>query len=66
VIAVVEHLIRLGITRLVATVTVGNTASARLLTKAGFAFTRVIPENDVIRGVAHDDEEYVRIVDRLS
>jgi RimJ/RimL family protein N-acetyltransferase len=61
VVAVVEHLIGLGITRLVATVTVGNAASARVLTKAGFAFTRVIPENDTIRGALHDDEEYVRI-----
>lgn len=59
--AVVEHLISVGVARLVATVTVGNAASARVLTKSGFAFTRVIPENDVIRGVLYDDEEYIRI-----
>ena len=58
--AVVEHLIGLGVTRLVATVTAGNEASARVLTKAGFAFARVIPDNDTIRGALHDDEEYVR------
>jgi RimJ/RimL family protein N-acetyltransferase len=61
VVAVVDHLIGVGVTRLVATVTAGNAASARVLTKAGFTFTRVIPENDVIRGVSHDDEEYIRI-----
>jgi len=61
VVAVVDHLIGVGVTRLVATVTAGNAASARVLTKAGFAFTRVIPGNDIIRGVAHDDEEYIRI-----
>jgi RimJ/RimL family protein N-acetyltransferase len=60
VVAVVEHLIALGVT-LVATVTVGNTASARVLTRAGFTFTRVIPENDTIRGVLHSDEEYIRM-----
>jgi len=64
--AVVEHLISVGVARLVATVTVGNAASARVLTKAGFAFTRVIPENDMIRGVLYDDEEYIRIAIRLS
>ncbi|MFT3775938.1 MAG: GNAT family N-acetyltransferase [Minicystis sp.] len=63
VVAVVEHLIGAGVTRLVATVTAGNGASARLLTKAGFTFTRLIPENDIIRGVPHDDEEYIRIAD---
>lgn len=61
VVAVVDHLIGVGVTRLVATVTAGNAASARVLTKAGFAFTRVIPENDIIHGVVHDDEEYIRI-----
>ena len=59
--AVVDHLIGAGVTRLVATVTVGNVASARVLTKAGFVLTRVLPENDTIRGVLHDDEEYIRI-----
>ncbi|MEO7331637.1 MAG: GNAT family N-acetyltransferase, partial [Minicystis sp.] len=62
VVAVVEHLIHLGVTRFLATVTVGNQASARVLAKAGFTLTRVIPENDTIRGVLHDDEEYLREV----
>ncbi|APR76464.1 GCN5-related N-acetyltransferase [Minicystis rosea] len=62
VVAVVDHLIGMGVPRLVATVTAGNAASGRLLRKAGFTFTRLIPENDIIRGVAHDDEEYIRIV----
>ena len=55
-----DHLLRQGIHRLVATVTVGNHASAQVLKKSGFAFTRVIPDNDTIRGVLLDDEEYVR------
>lgn len=59
--AVVEHLMALGVTRFAATVTVGNRASARVLVKAGFAFTRVIRDNDTIRGALHDDEEYVRV-----
>jgi RimJ/RimL family protein N-acetyltransferase len=48
-----------GVQRLVATVTVGNIASARVLQKAGFAFSRVLPGNDCLRGVVVDDEEYV-------
>jgi RimJ/RimL family protein N-acetyltransferase len=47
--------------RLVATVTVGNVASGRVLQKAGFSFTQILPANDIIRGVAFDDEEYVRL-----
>ncbi|MBC7542199.1 MAG: GNAT family N-acetyltransferase [Candidatus Sericytochromatia bacterium] len=62
VVAVVNHLIGRGILRLVATVTVGNAASRRVLAKAGFTFTRVLTDNDMIRGVVHDDDEYVRTV----
>ena len=54
------HLMQRGVRRLVATVTVGNTASARVLQKAGYQFTRVLPANDQIRGVPVDDEEYVK------
>ena len=49
-----------GIHHLVATVTVGNHASAQVLKKAGFSFTRILPDNDTLRGEPVDDEEYVR------
>jgi RimJ/RimL family protein N-acetyltransferase len=58
--AVADHLVQRGIHRLVATVTVGNHASAQVLKKAGFSFTRIIPENDILRGEPVDDQEYVR------
>ena len=58
--AIVEHFRQHGIARLRATVTSGNTASTRVLEKSGFVRTRIITENDVIRGVKHDDIEYVR------
>jgi ribosomal-protein-alanine N-acetyltransferase len=58
--AATQQLIALGVDRLVATVTVGNMASARVLQKAGFQFTRILAGNDVIRGVVVDDEEYVK------
>ena len=58
--AIADHLVHQGIQRIVATVTVGNHASAQVLKKAGFAFTRIIPENDILRGAPVDDEEYVR------
>ena len=57
--AAVKHLLRQGTTRLIATVTAGNTASTRVLQKAGFSFSRVIPDNDILRGNLVDDEEYV-------
>ena len=50
-----------GVHRLVATVTMGNTASARVLQKAGYEFNRVLVGNDTIRGIAIDDEEYVKL-----
>ena len=60
--AAADHLLRQGIHSVAATVTVGNHASAQVLKKAGFTFTRVIPDNDTIRGEVLDDEEYVRAV----
>ena len=58
--AATQHLIAQGVHRLVATVTVGNAASVRVLQKAGFAFNRLLPNNDELRGVSVDDEEYVK------
>ena len=60
--AIADHLMRQCIHRLIATVTVGNHASAQVLKKAGFLFTRIIPGNDTLRGEPVDDEEYVRTV----
>jgi len=62
VIAATQHLIAQGMHRLVATVTAGNQASVRVLQKAGYEFNRILPGNDVIRGVAVDDEEYVKAI----
>ncbi len=58
--AAADHLLRQGVSQLVATVTVGNLASGQVLRKAGFSFSRIIPDNDTLRGVLFDDEEYVR------
>jgi RimJ/RimL family protein N-acetyltransferase len=60
--AVTQCLISQGVHRLVATVTVGNIASERVLQKAGFVFTRVLVGNDIIRGEPMDDREYVLVV----
>jgi ribosomal-protein-alanine N-acetyltransferase len=60
--AVADHLVSHGIHRLVACVTVGNRASAQVLKKAGFVFNGILPDNDTLRGVPVDDEEYVRTV----
>lgn len=60
--ATADHLLGSGVTRLIATVTVGNHASAKVLKKTGFVFGRTIPGSDTIRGVLCDDEEYVRSV----
>lgn len=57
--AVIEHLRQHGVEEFRATVTSGNTASTRVLEKNGFIRTRIIPENDTIRGVKHDDIEYI-------
>ncbi len=55
-----DHLLAQGITQLTATVTVGNRTSDRVLQKTGFSFTRVIPNNDTLRGTLVDDAQYIR------
>ncbi len=60
VLATTQHLMDHGVSRLVATVTVGNFASAYVLQKAGFELQRILPSNDTIRGIAVDDWEYVK------
>jgi RimJ/RimL family protein N-acetyltransferase len=58
--ALAEYFERQGMVEQRALVTSGNDASARVLMKAGFVRTRVIPDNDTIRGQKYDDVEYVR------
>ena len=58
--AVADALISHGVPMLVATVTAGNAASARVLQKCDFKFNRIIPANDILHSVLVDDEEYVR------
>ena len=60
--AVTQHFIQQGVHQLIATVTSGNKASTRVLEKSGYQFTRVLPGNDVLRGIAVDDDEYVLVV----
>jgi ribosomal-protein-alanine N-acetyltransferase len=57
--AVTRCMVELGVSPLYAHVTRGNLASGRVLEKCGYRFTRILPGNDVIRGVPHDDLEYV-------
>jgi RimJ/RimL family protein N-acetyltransferase len=54
-----QTLTQLGINLFRATITVGHTASARVLEKAGFVRSRIIPDNDTIRGLKCDDIEYL-------
>ncbi|MEO8181772.1 MAG: GNAT family N-acetyltransferase [Deltaproteobacteria bacterium] len=60
--ALASHLEGQGVVEQRALVTLGNEASGRVLTKAGFVRTRVIPDNDTIRGEKYSDVEYVRKV----
>jgi RimJ/RimL family protein N-acetyltransferase len=57
--AIAEHFARHGLLEVHAFVTLGNEASERALLRAGFTRRQVIANNDVIRGVAHDDVQYV-------
>ncbi|HEX2735698.1 MAG TPA: GNAT family N-acetyltransferase [Polyangiaceae bacterium] len=56
---VVGHLAANGIHEVRAYVTRGNTASEKVLLRSGFVRMRIVPNNDTIRGVLHDDVEYV-------
>ena len=60
VLALAEYFERQGVVEQRALVTLGNDASARVLTKAGFVRIRVIPDNDTIRGQKYDDVEFIR------
>jgi [ribosomal protein S5]-alanine N-acetyltransferase len=57
--AMVEHFTRHGLLEVYAFVTRGNEASERALLRAGFSRTRILPDNDRIRGSLHDDVEYL-------
>jgi [ribosomal protein S5]-alanine N-acetyltransferase len=54
-----SHFAQQGVREVRACVTLGNVASERVLEKSCFVRTRVIPNNDRIRGVWYDDVEYV-------
>jgi RimJ/RimL family protein N-acetyltransferase len=58
---VIEHLLRKGARRVMATVTVGDDVSMAVLKKLGFRYTRMIQDNDMIRGAPVDDAECVLI-----
>lgn len=55
----VDKLHASGYREIRAYVTVGNVRSSRLLTELGFRATRILRENDRIRGTLVDDEEYI-------
>ncbi|MGA1349364.1 MAG: GNAT family N-acetyltransferase [Burkholderiaceae bacterium] len=58
---VIEHLLRKGARRVMATVTVGDYASMAVLKKLGIRYTRMVQDNDMIRGAPVDDAECVLI-----
>ena len=49
--ALTKHLASHGVKKMIATVTKGNAASNRVLEKSGYKQTRIIADNDEIRGV---------------
>jgi ribosomal-protein-alanine N-acetyltransferase len=61
VLALSEYLEAQGVLKLIASVTLGNIASYRVLEKCGYKKARIIPENDLIRGKKFDDVEYIRV-----
>jgi [ribosomal protein S5]-alanine N-acetyltransferase len=64
--ALADHLESSGVLKMIATVTLGNVSSYRVLEKAGFVKTRIIPDNDLIRGKKYDDVEYVRTSKKIA
>lgn len=62
VLGLTTHFASCGIKKMVATVTEGNGASYRVLENAGFLRSRIIPDNDTIRGIKYADVEYIRLV----
>jgi ribosomal-protein-alanine N-acetyltransferase len=63
---VAKHLLSNGAERLLATVTVGNAASVRVLERNGSLYTRTIADNDTVNGRLVDDDEYVLTRERLD
>jgi RimJ/RimL family protein N-acetyltransferase len=60
--ALATQLERAGVVEQRAYVTRGNNASVRVLEKSNFHFTRILADNDTIRGQKFDDLEFVRKV----
>lgn len=59
VLELVKHFLKNRVSKIQASVTLGNEASYRVLEKSGFIRVNIIPENDTIRGVKYDEVEYL-------